>query len=1059
MITPGGQEYDFWRYLSPKFHLTQVRNGLGWTWNCTYDVNQQLNKITNNFGRWVQIDHEAGPDGALRINRVSTSDGRAVSYSYALWGNSGKYILSSVNFPGAEQASYSYVTADPSNSTARPLLSQTFDPTGRGGAQMKYSYNYNALSFGSVITGTALENRNAVSDVLIASMPQGSGNYPPIVAGNGGAITRRYTNGLLSVKSDADGVGISLGRDNGGFGFITSRLELSTGASISYERDYAGRALSRVDALGNNSSNVFSAKGFIVNHTDELGHSTAITRDTVNSRPVRVDYSDGAFETWSYDANSRPTTHQLRNGGTESFAYDGSGNLATRTDALGNASSYTYYPSGLISSVTDPRLNTTSFTYNWRGQVLTVTHPDTTTISYQYDVFGNRTSMSDEMGHTTTYAYDEFNRLRSMTDSLGRIISYQYGQAPDSPQTAYMRKVSRITLPSGKKIEFTYDLAGRKTSQTIGAGSAEAATTHYAYDLGGNMVSTTSPKGKTTSFTYDARHRRKTTTDPLGRTTSWAYDNLGNKISETRPEGGVTHFAYDNRNRLVQTTDPAGHVTSQSYDAAGNLASVTDSRNNTYTYTYDSRNRRVATTYPDGSHENYSYDAAGNMVSYTTRAGQVRTANYDDRNREMDSSWSDGTPGVSTTYDPAGRVLTMNSSVSNLTYTYDSAGQVLSEAQNVTGADGVKIISYAYDGDGNRITANYPSSDIVSYGYDARNELVQIGDGGPTPLATYNYDLNGNRATRTLGNGTTVAYAFDDANRGLSIDQSNAAGSFARIDYTVNAVNNRTNRTETDSGAKPFSDVYGYDAIDQLTQVKYNFDAGAGTQDRQVDYVYDGAGNRVSVTDNGVTQNYSTNPLNEYTAAGTMSPNYDADGNLSTLNGGTFSYDAQNRLVRATAGEKTVTFAYDGRNRCVKRATNGLPNYLYYDGWDLIQENSNRGGLLNRYIHGAATDEMLARFPAVGAAIYFHQDALGNTIALTDASGNVIERYKYDVFGAPSFFDANGNSRGASAYANRFLFTGREYPAIRRGLRLSQPILFTRHRAVSAARPDSVRCR
>src|SRR5205823_8679714 len=48
---------------------------------------------------------------------------------------------------------------------------------------------------------------------------------------------------------------------------------------------------------------------------------------------------------------------------------------------------------------------------------------------------------------------------------------------------------------------------------------------------------------------------------------------------------------------------------------------------------------------------------------------------------------------------------------------------------------------------------------------------------------------------------------------------------------------------------------------------------------------------------------------------------------------------------------------------------------------------------------------------------------------LTNGSGSTIERYRYDVFGAPTIYDGSWNSRSATLYNNRFLFTGREYNA------------------------------
>ena len=61
--------------------------------------------------------------------------------------------------------------------------------------------------------------------------------------------------------------------------------------------------------------------------------------------------------------------------------------------------------------------------------------------------------------------------------------------------------------------------------------------------------------------------------------------------------------------------------------------------------------------------------------------------------------------------------------------------------------------------------------------------------------------------------------------------------------------------------------------------------------------------------------------------------------------------------------------------------------------------------------------------------LYYYADALGNTVALTSGFfGNTpVERYTYDIFGAPTFRDGSGNIIASSAYDNRFLFTGREY--------------------------------
>ena len=61
-----------------------------------------------------------------------------------------------------------------------------------------------------------------------------------------------------------------------------------------------------------------------------------------------------------------------------------------------------------------------------------------------------------------------------------------------------------------------------------------------------------------------------------------------------------------------------------------------------------------------------------------------------------------------------------------------------------------------------------------------------------------------------------------------------------------------------------------------------------------------------------------------------------------------------------------------------------------------------------------------------GVVFYLH-DGLGSTVALTDATGAKVESYTYDVFGTVTVRDAGGSVIGATAYANRFAFTGREW--------------------------------
>jgi RHS repeat-associated protein len=131
----------------------------------------------------------------------------------------------------------------------------------------------------------------------------------------------------------------------------------------------------------------------------------------------------------------------------------------------------------------------------------------------------------------------------------------------------------------------------------------------------------------------------------------------------------------------------------------------------------------------------------------------------------------------------------------------------------------------------------------------------------------------------------------------------------------------------------------------------------------------------------------------------------------------------------AQAQGNTMTVAYDAFHRPVTRTVNGQTRHMVWDGWQLAEERAADNALVARYIHGQGPDEIISRTDAIGATLYYHHDGLGNTLALTDSTGQVVERYSYDAFGKAYIFDAAFNPLPASLQNNRFLFTGREWIA------------------------------
>ena len=99
-------------------------------------------------------------------------------------------------------------------------------------------------------------------------------------------------------------------------------------------------------------------------------------------------------------------------------------------------------------------------------------------------------------------------------------------------------------------------------------------------------------------------------------------------------------------------------------------------------------------------------------------------------------------------------------------------------------------------------------------------------------------------------------------------------------------------------------------------------------------YAYDTIGNRLWSADNLVTNTYVANSLNQYSSIlrdseSLRETTYDIDGNLTSDGVFSYSYDAENRLLSATATEETngairVFNSYDYRHRRIGKTVQRL---------------------------------------------------------------------------------------------------------------------------------------
>ena len=163
-------------------------------------------------------------------------------------------------------------------------------------------------------------------------------------------------------------------------------------------------------------------------------------------------------------------------------------------------------------------------------------------------------------------------------------------------------------LGSAGTTRYDYDALGRVIAEHQSPVVAENGdwvipTTTYTYDAVGNTTSIKDPRENITNYEYDALGRKIVEYQPpVGDensptlrepTTYITYDLVGNVVSVTDPRGNTTDYGYDALGRLVKEqlpdpdptdADPTRPTTTYTYDAVGNLLSVTDANANAGEY-------------------------------------------------------------------------------------------------------------------------------------------------------------------------------------------------------------------------------------------------------------------------------------------------------------------------------------------------------------------------------------------------------------------------------------------------------------------------------------------
>jgi RHS repeat-associated protein len=199
----------------------------------------------------------------------------------------------------------------------------------------------------------------------------------------------------------------------------------------------------------------------------------------------------------------------------------------------------------------------------------------------------------------------------------------------------------------------------------------------------------------------------------------------------------------------------------------------------------------------------------------------------------------------------------------------------------------------------------------------------------------------------------------------------------ASLTYAYDKNSNPTSITDKDGKQSTFTD----DALDRLTKEVH--------PDRTLSYAYDAAGNRKSLarttssTSNNTTIwttsiiGYSYDAAERMTSAGTTTYSYDYEGALTKAGTKTYGRDPFERAVSSTVGKSTTNYLFDGPE-AIQQKTGTTATTYYTRGLG--------GQLINRRGGG---DPLR----------YYHHDAIGSVVGLTDSTGALTDTYSYDAFG------------------------------------------------------------
>ncbi|WP_199798563.1 RHS repeat domain-containing protein [Erythrobacter aureus] len=687
---------------------------------------------------------------------------------------------------------------------------------------------------------------------------------------------------------------------------LTSRTEIasgggqSRGVSWTYDCSVAincDKPITHTDPSGNVSNYSYSpVHGGILTSTAPAptpGAARPQTRTTW--RQYTAFFSGGSGTIWLPSSTSSCISQASCAGTADeiktTYTYDTSRNLLPL--------------SVTVASGDGSQSRTTSWTYDGAGNKLSEDGPAAGTADtrhWRYDigrrVVGEILPDPDASGALPRPA------TRNTYDIGGRLIRVESGTMTSVPAST-VAPASWSGFAILTTVETDYDIMDRKTVERVrGSDGVIVGLTQYSYDAFGRL-----------ECTAVRMNAAKYGSLPSSACTLGLPGNAG-------PDR-ITKNIYNKAGDLLQIRKAVGTPieiadVTYSYGANGKIEYVVDANGNRARLEYDGFEQQTKWFFPSkarpsafnpstpatalatagpinpADYEQYGYDANGNRTSLRKRDGATLTYQYD-------------ALGRMTLKVVPSRARLAPANTRNVYYTYDLRGLQTSARFNSTSGLG---IGYSYDGFG-RLTAETQNTDGISRTVSSQ------------------YDANGNRTRVTHPDGQYWTFDYDGLDRVIRVRQQGTVLGVA----SYNARGLPSQMAWTYQKASSHAKTLAYDSAGRLGSIA--LDLHGSTRDVSWSYTRNPAGQIASETQSNdayswdghvdAVRAYTTNGLNQYSAAGSAQFCYDANGNLTADGTSVYLYDVENRLVERRVQGSTNT------NCAALSYTGALEVRLHYD--------------------------------------------------------------------------------------------------------------------------------